>query len=40
MFYEYCEWVFVVRRYGDRESAYHKKYLPIACRQAIALTGK
>lgn len=38
LFYEYCEWVFVGRRYGDTESAYYKKYLPLAERQALALT--
>ena len=37
MFYEYCEWVFVGHKYGDTESEYYKKYLPLARRQALAL---
>ena len=37
LFYEYCEWVFVGHKYGDTESEYYKKYLPLARRQALAL---
>lgn len=34
LFYEYCEWVFVGNKYNARDSAFYKKYLPIARKQA------
>lgn len=34
LFYEYCEWIFVGNKYGNTESKYYKRYLPIARRQA------
>lgn len=39
LFYEYCEWVFVGNKYGNTDSEYYKKYLPIAKRQALRIKG-
>ena len=34
LFYEYCEWVFVGNKHNAQNSAFYKKYLPIAKLQA------
>lgn len=37
LFYEYCEWVYVVNKYNATDGEYYKKYLPIAKKQAEKL---
>ncbi len=39
LFYEYCEWVFVGNKYGDTDSEYYQKYLPMARQQAQQIKG-
>ena len=37
LFYEYCEWVYVGKKYNATDGEYYKKYLPIAKKQAEKL---
>ena len=39
LFYEYCEWVSVGNKYGNTDSEYYKKYLPLARQQASKIMG-